>query len=100
MVVLLGLKDVKYIRCTLSSWGKQEFDREQWAGETKRGLFARVLEMKGDWPERLWSRDQSACALFKACCEGLQGMLKQNWFSYTSVEKAMVLSQEERKKRL
>lgn len=53
MVVLLGLKDVKYIRCTLSSWGKQEFDREQWAGETKRGLFARVLEigLRGCVPE-------------------------------------------------
>ena len=60
-MVLLGLKDVKYIRGTLSSWGKQEFDREQWAGETKRGLFARVLETKGDWPERLWSRDQCSC---------------------------------------
>ena len=43
--------------------GKQEFDREQWCGETKRGLFARVLETKGDWPERLWSGDQPSCLI-------------------------------------
>ena len=46
-----------------SKWGKPELlDREEWAGETERGLFAGVLGTKGGLPKRLSSGDQGVPA--------------------------------------